>query len=361
MKLANFFARAFCRLRFWTALHIALLLFLPLSSHGYPWPVEEDERRLFSLGAQGSWILNPMQMHGVVRSELFYRRSLVDVDIGWEYDLLDRKHYVRPSALHLRFPLPFSDPQKGALLVGVKDHVWSASERYWDYGLFQPRFRLDPLRPKQMGLPGVYGTYKGFSDFLVFFSMFSLPDLGIRPDIVNGSPISKNPFFKLPFRTEYLQWDLKKLQPFHLSRKMIQPSIAWQMRYKLSLVHFLLSYAYKTSPKPLYAALAAPLVKDMVKDPALPDSDKEDAPPSSLPEKEDAASSSPPQIDLSDTALESDKKKSLFTGALTGEQRAAPSFRITDLDYNLGRHHLTALEARVFPLSPLSPHRRFDL
>ena len=257
---------------------------------------------------------------------LVYNRPAVHIDLGYQYDLFEKEHYYRVSELELNFPFP---AKEFLLSIGFKNHVWSRADRYWNHGLWQSRYLIDPLRPKQMGLPGIYLKYKGESSLLFYVSPLAVPDFNVRPRLVKGRPFSKNPFFIGSFMAEKskFNWSLDKLKSFGLL-DLLKPSGGIQIKHKLPYSTLSLSYAYKTANQLHYSVLATA---------ANPSGD---------------SGRSDGKLNLSELP----DLPSLET-ASTEEPTKKPDlklFHIKDLMYSLNYHHLTTLEAEMFPASDLS-------
>lgn len=83
--------------------------------------------------------------------------------------------------------------------VGRKRLSWSDVDRFWNLGLWQPKFAMDPLRPKQQGLTGVFYEHAGENWFTKLnFSPLYIPNIG--PDIreENGALVSNSRWYRPP-------------------------------------------------------------------------------------------------------------------------------------------------------------------
>ncbi|MDE0091751.1 MAG: hypothetical protein OXN83_00505 [Oligoflexia bacterium] len=172
--------------------------------------------------------------------QLDYHNSKIDLDLGYNYSFLENTHYFRISELSVIFPFFL---ENWRMTLGVRDILWSEADRYWNYGLWQARYLLDPLRPKQMGLPGLYFDYEtDTTSFLLSLSYSYIPDVIIIPKLRNNRIISNNPFFINDF--DQLQWEVEELDLFQINR-FFKPTIAFRVTHfvKYSSVKF--SYAYK--------------------------------------------------------------------------------------------------------------------
>ena len=124
--------------------------------------------------------------------KLDYHNPKVDINLGYSYSFLETRQYFRVRELAVIFPFIF---EKWKVSLGFKDVLWSEADRYWNYGLWQPRYLLDAFRPVQMGLPGLYLNHKGDTSFLFLLSYFYLPDIIIYPKLKKDRITSENPFF----------------------------------------------------------------------------------------------------------------------------------------------------------------------
>ena len=283
---------------------------------------EENKENKLALDIQSFYVFKKEQWAFFPGVDFVYKRPAIHIDLGYQYGFFAEDHYYRVSELELNFPLPVKD---FFLSIGFKNHVWSLTDRYWSYGLWQPRYLTDPLRPKQMGLPGVYLNYEGKSSLLFYVSPLAFPNLTDRPRLVEGKPFSKNPFFIGPFMAEKskINWALDSIKPFSLL-DVLKLSGGIQIRHKLPHSRLSLSYAYKTSNQLHYSVLAVaanPSEKSSLSDEKLNLSELPDLPsPREASSKEEQA-----------------------------EKSSLKLFHIKDMMYSLNYHHLTTLEAEMFP------------
>ena len=240
---------------------ICLTSFLTVSAHAYPWPDfygEKDPRRL-SIGAQSSFFPKQKSWLPLIPTvDLKYSNMMADVDLGWRYSLPEERSYFRLSELALTFPVPLFT--KWSFSLGFKDQEWSKADRYWNLGLWQARYKTDPFRPVQMGRPGLFLNYKGFSSFTLHLSYLALPDLNIIPLLKSGKVSSKNPFFVSPVtlerdseQTKQPTWKIKELPPVKWSA-FLKPVAAVRTSHKLPHFQFSLAYGYKPSHQLKYFA-----------------------------------------------------------------------------------------------------------
>ena len=231
---------------------ICLTSLLTVAVHAYPWPDfygEKDPRRL-SIGAQSSFFLKQKTRLPLIPTvDLKYSNVMADVDLGWQYSLPEERSYFRLSELALTFPVPIFT--KWSFSLGFKDQEWSKADRYWNLGLWQARYKTDPFRPVQMGRPGLFLNYKGFSSFMLHLSYLALPDLNIIPLLKSGGVSSKNPFFVSPVtlerdsgKSKQPTWKIKELPSVRWSA-FLKPVAAFQTSHKLPHFQLSLAYAYK--------------------------------------------------------------------------------------------------------------------
>ena len=219
-----------------------LLVFLWVSSaQAYPWMFfREDSSSSFQLDSHVSYFLKG-KASVFSGFELAYHNPMVDIDLGYNYAFLEKNHYFRLSELSLIFPFLFEDWK---MVLGIKDILWSEADRYWNYGLWQARYLLDPLRPKQMGRPGLYFDYEtDTTSFLLSVSYFHIPDVIILPKLKDNKIVSNNPFFINSFSNEFA-WEVKELDPFQINR-FFKPSLAFRVKHFIDKSSLNFSYAYK--------------------------------------------------------------------------------------------------------------------
>ena len=171
--------------------------------------------------------------------QLEYHHPTIDLNLAYTYSFLETSHYFRFSELALVFPFLF---EEWKLILGFKDILWSEADKYWNYGLWQARYMLDPFRPVQMGLPGAYLSYKGDTSLLFLFSYFYFPDVIIYPQLKGNQISSKNPLFVNSFQN--FHWKIDKIKLFQLER-FFKPVVAFQLKHSLKNSNVALSYAYK--------------------------------------------------------------------------------------------------------------------
>lgn len=281
----------------------------------YPW--REKKKKGIKLDLKTFHVFKTKQFAFYPGAAVFYRHPSINIDLGYQYSSLEKHHYYRISSLAVNFPLPM---EKFLLSVGFKNHLWSQADRYWNYGFWQPRYLIDPLRPKQIGLPGLYLSYKGDSSLIFYASPFILPDIDARIRLTEGRPVSKSPFFDTPFQikkeTSKFSWEIEDLKSFSLL-DVLKPAFAFQINHKTRFSGLSFSYAYKPVNRPQYSVL---IPKTKL---------------SSLP-------SVPDIFSLDEEELE----KSL--------PKKPPIYHIKNLEYTFLHHHLATLEAEMLPSPYLS-------
>lgn len=240
-----------------------MALVLAPAAQAYPWPdfYGEEDSRYFSIGAQSSFFLEKKNwLHLVPAVDVKYSNVMVDVDLGWQYSVPEKKSYFRFSELALTFPIPFLS--KWNFSLGLKNHEWSKADLYWNLGLWQPRYLMDPFRPVQMGHPGFYLNYRGLSSFTLHLSYISLPDLDIIEILEGGQINSRNPFFISPVTFEedsnggsQPQWTIEEIPPIRWGT-FLKPMVALHTSHKLPHFQLSVAYAYKPSHQLQYSAFA---------------------------------------------------------------------------------------------------------
>ena len=282
---------------------------------GYPW--QEKKETGLKLDLKTFYIFKTKQFAFYPEAAVFYQHPAINIDVGYQYSVLEKEHYYRISSLEMNFPLPI---KKLLFSIGFKNHLWSQADQYWNYGFWQPRYLIDPLRPKQIGLPGFYLSYTGDSSLLLYASPFILPDIESRIRLVDGRPVSKSPFFVTPFQlqkeTSKFSWEIESLKSFSLL-DVLKPTFAFQINHKMRFSGLSFSYAYKPVNRPHYSVL-------------IPKTNL-----SSLP-------SVPDVFSLDEEELEESLPKK------------PPIYRIKKLGYTFLHHHLATLEAEMFPSPYLS-------
>ena len=210
------------------------------SAQAYPWMFFRQDKQpgIVKLDTHVSYFIKG-QATVFSGLDLNYHHSTVDVNVGYSYSFLEKSHYFRLSELAVVFPFIFEGWKAH---LGFKDVLWSEADRYWNYGLWQPRYTLDAFRPVQMGLPGLYLTSEGDLSLLLLLSYFYVPDITIYPKLKEGRISSKNPFFTQPF--DQFPWNVDRLESFELNR-FFKPVVAFQIQHFIKNSNISFSYAYK--------------------------------------------------------------------------------------------------------------------
>lgn len=89
--------------------------------------------------------------------------------------------------------------------VGRRYEDWSAADRFWQLGLWEPRFDWDPLHPERDGETGFFYEYHSRYWHVTFFgSPMNVPDRSYPINAVNGQLTSPSPDFPPPYRSVYM-------------------------------------------------------------------------------------------------------------------------------------------------------------
>ena len=180
------------------------------------------------------------------------------LDLSWQRSFIEKRSYFRFGELNAVFPL-FSGQldDRLKLALGFSRRKWSEADEYWNLGLWLPRYKIDPFRPKTAGLPGAYLDFldsSGSVSFTALLSYFYLPDVIILPQLFNGAVGSKNPFFSssLVKSLSDVSWRIEKKPKIQLAR-LLKPLAAFQIRHKAADSRLSLSYAFKPVNQLQYA------------------------------------------------------------------------------------------------------------
>ena len=207
----------------------------------YPWMFfREPTSSIIQLDGHSSYFLNGKT---TVFSgfQLEYHNPKLDLNLGYNYSFLEKRHYSRISELSVIFPFIFDNWK---MILGIRDVLWSEADRYWNHGLWQARYLLDPLRPKQLGMPGLYFDHRtDTTSFLVSMSYFYIPDIIIFPKLKNNKIVSKNPFFINKY--DKFHWKVNELMPFEI-KQFFKPSIAFRFQHFID--HYSINFAYAYKP-----------------------------------------------------------------------------------------------------------------
>lgn len=131
-------------------------------------------------------------------------------------------------------------PAGGPVLLGVgrKLIAWNRSDDPWGFGLWQPRFRWDYVRPRSVGLLGFYGEWGTPStqpfQLTLFGSPISIPERGVPIETDGGRLVSNTPWFIPPIssvRFNGVDTPLRySLNTPPLRELILKPTIAARMR-----------------------------------------------------------------------------------------------------------------------------------
>ena len=217
---------------------LIFFLFLAFPSYSYPWMFFREKNRsdTLTLDTHLSYFGKKITVFSGI--DLNYHNNMADVNIGYTYSYLEKNHYPRLSELALDFPFLW---ENWTLSMGFKNLVWSEADRYWNYGLWQPRYLLDPFRPEQMGIPGIYLSYESQnSSITLMMSYLHLPDIIIYPEIINQELSSRNPLF-----IDGSGAKIEELSETFQLKKFIKPNFAVQFKNSIESLKINFSYAYK--------------------------------------------------------------------------------------------------------------------
>ncbi len=221
---------------------IAFLL-IPQIGISYPWVLFKDteQKNYLEFDFHFSYFFEN-RYSSFVGGKWEYHNSKIDIDVGYRYSFFEKKHYYRFGELSVILPVVKNQLN---LVLGFRDFVWNESDRYWNLGLWQPRYLLDAFRPLQTSLPGVYLDYfpSPNTSLTFYFSYFYLPDVIIYPEIKDGVVTSENPYFSNA-SLKNVKWDVDQLRSFDFL-SFLQPMLAVQVYHKLSYSEIFLSYTYK--------------------------------------------------------------------------------------------------------------------
>ena len=125
---------------------------------------------------------------------------------------------------------------KVKISVGRKQEFWSEADRNWQLGLWQPKFNIDPLRPVDQGLTGLFlQADNGEWQFLSYASPIFIPTQ--NPDISekNGNLVSSSRWTQSPSGSgEVLNKDTRfvySLSVPEVSKLINNPGAGMRLRY----------------------------------------------------------------------------------------------------------------------------------
>jgi hypothetical protein len=85
------------------------------------------------------------------------------------------------------------------ILVGRRLEHWSHLDERWQFGIWQPRFRWDFIRPETVGLLGAYLSVSGpLFEWVLLGSPGFIPERGVPISVENGEIMSRSPWFLPP-------------------------------------------------------------------------------------------------------------------------------------------------------------------
>ncbi|MGZ3773100.1 MAG: hypothetical protein ACXVCY_03580 [Pseudobdellovibrionaceae bacterium] len=92
-----------------------------------------------------------------------------------------------------------SQSQNEMFYFGRKRLQWSELDSRWDFGVWEPVFKWNPLSPERQGLTGIFWQVdRPYYTLGLFASPLYLPDQGPSFEIENGSFVKGNPWFHRP-------------------------------------------------------------------------------------------------------------------------------------------------------------------
>lgn len=90
---------------------------------------------------------------------------------------------------------------RAQLSLGRKKYSWSEIDRIWAFGLWQPRYNIDALRPEDNGLTGLFFDYKTDQfQFLAYGSTLFIPTVGPEIREEEGQLKADNRWYRPPSR-----------------------------------------------------------------------------------------------------------------------------------------------------------------
>ena len=89
--------------------------------------------------------------------------------------------------------------------IGRRYEDWSTADRFWQLGLWEPRFDWDPIRPERDGQTGLfYQFHSRMWRVTLFGSPINVPDRSYPIEAQNGQLTSPSPDFPPPYRDVYM-------------------------------------------------------------------------------------------------------------------------------------------------------------
>lgn len=153
---------------------------------------------------------------------------VADISAGTFFSLKQSYYSVQEIYVSTHFD------ERAQVSFGRKKHNWSEIDRVWAFGLWQPRYNIDALRPEDNGLTGLFFDYKSDRfQFLAFGSTIFIPTVGPEIREEDGQLKADNRWYRPPSRQSgkiSLSYDLETGDILSLLR---QESYALKVRVGL--------------------------------------------------------------------------------------------------------------------------------
>ena len=95
--------------------------------------------------------------------------------------------------------LKYDDSQVLNFSVGRRKFDWSELDNRWQLGLWQPKFTLNPLRPEDQGLTGIFFDYRQEKqEFLLMVTPIFIPTMDSEVREEGGSLVSDSRWYRAP-------------------------------------------------------------------------------------------------------------------------------------------------------------------
>jgi hypothetical protein len=118
-----------------------------------------------------------------------------DISAGTFFSL--RQSYYSIQEVYASTPLD----SNANVSFGRKKYDWTEIDRYWQLGLWQPRYAIDALRPEDQGLMGLFFDYRSDQfQLLAFGSSFFIPTIGPEVREEDGTITADNRWYRPPSR-----------------------------------------------------------------------------------------------------------------------------------------------------------------
>jgi hypothetical protein len=162
----------------------------------------------------------------------------------------------------------FADAQQ-TLTLGRRKMLWNELDARWNFGIWEPVFKWNPLSPERQGLSGLFWQVdRPLFSMMLFASPIYLPDQGPSYEIENGAFVRGNPWFSRPPDSIHIFGETTPIE-YNLQRPN-DSQVVFQTSYggRLSFgdpkaLLFQMSYIYKPSNQ---LALGYDGVLDLTKD-----------------------------------------------------------------------------------------------